>query len=1067
MRGALGLTLLILAALNSVDAPAATHDTRLLRRPTVSQNEVAFAYAGDLWIVGRSGGKARRLTATPGVETDPRFSPDGSLIAFTATVRGNTDVYVISSNGGNPRRLTYHPGLDLVRGWTRDGRRVVFGSSRGVLPTPHTSSYVRLWTAGSEGGAPEMLPMPRAYTGSFSPDGQRIAYEEFSTEFETKEGQLQSAQWRHYRGGRTHPIRVMTLANHSESKLPWQDSNDSDPMWVGDTIYFVSDRNFTANLFAWHAGNGRLEQLTHHDDFDVMNAGAGPGAIVYEQAGFIHLLDTNSGKARRLRIQVDGDFPWALPETRDVSEMVREGAVSPDGSQVAFAARGEIFISSIAQQSVHNLTNSPAVHDRDPAWSADGSQLAWLSDVSGEYQLVIADSSTRERPRAIDLPLKAYFSRPIWSPDGRYILLSDNHLALWMIERSSGRATRIDADTYDDPERRIDPVWSPDARWIAYSRNLQNHLRAIFLYSLQENKAYRLTDSKVDAISPAFDRAGQSLYFLVSTDYGKNVEWPGMSSLERPVTRSVYAAAWSAAGAGPIVALDIAAGDYSGLIAGPSGTLFYAEYEKSGVQRMLAPKSVSVQRYRVSTQQRETFVRGVDMYAVAATGSSLLYRRAADHKWAMAAVGRASDGEDLDIDSSRLRMRVEPRAEWAEIFRETWRIQRDYFYQASMHGANWPAIYAKYAPFVAHVNHRADLDYLIAMVGGELTVGHSAVNGKGDVPRAEPLLVGMLGADYAVDQGHYRIQRIYTGDRWNRAAQAPLAAPGVEVKEGEYLLEVNGRAVTPSCEIYAYFEGTAGKPTQLRIGPSPAAADSRIVTVVPIADEEILRTDEDWIEKNRRRVEQLSGGRMGYVWLSNTGPQGYQAFNRQFFAQLDKTGMILDVRYNQGGFIDDYIVDTLTRTQFGWMAMRDGAVAPVPIDTVYGPKVLLMNESAGSGGDALPHYFRLRSAGPLVGTRTWGGLVGPTAEPPPQTLDGGSISAPSAGFYDAHGRWLIENEGVAPDIEVENTASAVIAGRDPQLERAVEEGMRLLEGKPVQPVPRPAPPDRVSRSASH
>lgn len=1101
MRRAVRLVLVVLGVLNSVIATAAAQDARLLRRPTVSRDEVAFAYASDLWIVAREGGRARRLTATAAIETDPRFSPDGSQIAFTATVGGNTDVYVMPAAGGTPRRLTYHPGLDLLRGWTRDGQRVIIDSARGVLPTPHVSSYVRLWTVGLEGGLPQMLPMPRAYTGTFSPDGKSIAYEEFSTEFETLEGQTQRSQWRHYRGGRTHPIRVMSLADHGETKLPWSDSNDSDPMWIGDTIYFVSDRDFTANLFAWHTQGGELVQLTHHDDYDVMNASAGPDAIVYEQAGFIHLLDTRSGNTRRLHIQVDADFAWARPQTKDAGEMIRDAAVSPDGTQVAFGARGEIFIQAVAGGTPLNLTQTPGVHDRSPAWSANGRQLAWLSDASGEYQIFVADPAQRKRPRAITLPVKGYFSTPAWSPDGRYLLLRDNYLTLWMIESVNGRATRIDADTYDDdPERSIDPVWSADSRWIAYSKSLPNHLRAIFLYSLAEHKIRQVTDSKVDAISPAFDRDGEYLYFLVSTDYARNVDgptWLSMSALDRPVTRTIYAAVLRASGVSPrllparqagidspsgsgididglskrIVPLEIPAGDYFDLIAGAAGTIFYAENETHGVPGLMAPKSLSLQRHDVRARKGETFLRRIDAHDVSAQGSKLLYRKAVDHTWALAATHRPADASDVEIDTGGLRMRVEPRVEWAHIFREAWRVQRDYFYTPTMHGANWQSIYEKYAPFVPHVNHRADLGYLIAMVGGELTVGHSSLSGAGDIPREEsheesheePMTVGMLGADYIVENGRYRIRRIYTGDPWNPALQAPLAVPGVDVKEGDYLLEVNGKSLLPPANVYAAFEGTAGKSTQLRVSSTPKVSDSRVVTVTPVADEEPLRTYEDWIEKNRSLVDKLSGGRVGYVWLPNTWVHGYQAFNRYFYAQLDKEGVIVDARYNQGGLIADYIVDALTRPQLGYLVMRNGATSPMPIGAIYGPKVMLINESAGSGGDALAYSFKLAKAGPLVGTRTWGGLVGPTA-PPPETLDGGGITAPNSTFYDLQGRWLVENEGVAPDIEVENTPAAVIAGHDPQLERAVEEALKRLKSNPVQHVPRPAPPDRVSRS---
>jgi tricorn protease len=1071
------LTRLLLAVLVivsvTVDAFAAA-ETRLLRRPTVSNREVAFAYAGDLWIVSREGGKARRLTATPAVETDPRFSPDGSQIAFTATVGGNTDVYVMPAAGGTIRRLTYHPGYDMARGWTPDGLRVILSSSRAAVPSPVVSSFVRLWTIGLDDGQAQLLPMPRAHTGSLSPDASRIAYEEIATEFETREAHLQSAQWRHYRGGRTHPIRVLKIADCSEIELPWRDSNDSDPMWVGDVIYFLSDRNFTANLFAYHESYGKVEQITRHDDFDIMSASSGSDAVVYEQAGFIHLLDARSGVSRRLRIQVQGDFPWAEPQSKPAGSLLRSVALSSGGSRAAVEARGEIFVGSGRNAQTRNITDSSGAHDRSPAWSPDDRQIAWLSDASGEYQLFVADPSRKGRPRALELPIKGYFSTPVWSPDGRHVALRDNHQALWTIEIASGRATRVDADAHDEPGQRIEPVWSMDSRWLAYSKNTANHLRAIFLYSIEQRTAHPVTDLTADAIAPAFDRDGRYLYFLASTDNAHSADWFSMVSFDRPVRRSVYSALLSAAGeprveiAGlskRIVTLDVPAGEYTGLVTGPAGTIFYAEHEVAGVERILSPKTLSLHRHRVGTKESQPFLRGIDFYGVSGDGNNLVYRSVANQSWAIARTDRPAQAGDTNLDLQRLSVHYDPHAEWANMYREAWRQLRDDFYQPSMHAADWQAVYVRYAAFIPHINHRIDLAYVLAMVQGELSVGHASLTGLGDMPKDEPEVVGMLAADYVLDHGRYRIQRIYTGDPWSRV-RPPLAAPGVNIREGEYLLEVNGKPPMPTAEIYAAFVGTANKPTQLRVSPTPNESDSRVVTVTPLATDEPLRTYEDWIAKNRALVHQRSGGRLGYVWLLNTGPHGYQAFNREFYAQLDKQGVIIDVRYNQGGLLGEYIIDTINRLPFGYVAARDGATALTPFGAMPGPKIMLINESAGSGGDAIAHYFKLAKTGLLIGTRTWGGLVGDSAAAPRETIDGGGVAVPNVGFYDRNGRWLLENEGEKPDIEVRNTAAAVIAGHDPQLDRAIGEAMQALQDIPRQDPPKPPPPDRTSRAGS-
>ncbi len=1085
------LSLAVLVCL-LVPIAASAQGTRLLRRPTVSRDLVAFAYGGDIWVVSRSGGQARRLTSTPEADADPRFSPDGSQIAFTSTVAGNTDVYVVPTAGGDATRLTYHPGVDCVRGWTPDGGRVIFASSRGTLPTPGANSFFRLWSIARQGGQEEPLPMTRAYAGTYAPDGARIAYDEIAVAmFAATWAQNQSSQWRHYRGGRTQPIRVMNLADHSIEKLPWTNSNDSEPMWIGNTIYFLSDRSFTTNLFAYRLDTKQLTELTHHDDFDIMSASAGPDAIVYEQAGYIHLVAAATGKSQRLAIDVTADFPWTRPQFKKVAGMIRNAALSPTGVRAAFEARGEIFTVPADKGNARNLTQSSGAHDRSAVWSPDGSQLAWLSDASGEYQLMIGEQTGATKPRDIALPSKAFFSAPAWSPDGKQLLLEDNHLHLWMIDVATGTATTLDTDTYDDPGRRFDATWSPDSRWIAYSKSLDSHLRAIFLYSLADRKARQITDGLSDATAPAFDGGGRYLYFLASTNYALRTGWLEMSSVDRPVTRAVYLVVLSATEPSPllpetgdepvgtpsattkpatpppvqidfdrigqrILSLNAPAGDYSALAAGAPGTIFYMEPARTSGG---GSPPQNLHRYVLKDRRAATFLEGIRSYALSADTKKLLYQ-ADGSRWGVVPLDRPAKVGDGLLDVARLEAWIDPRAEWAQIFRETWRIEREYFYDPAMHGADWQAVYAKYSPLLPYVAHRSDLGYLIASVGGELTVGHSYLTGSGDEPGQEPVSVGLLGADYTVDRGRFRISRIYSGENWNPELQAPLSAPGVQVAEGDYLLEVNGRPLVPPTNFYQLFEATAGHQTIVPVNSTPSVEGSRLVTVVPIASEEGLRT-RAWIEGNRRLVDKLSGGRLAYVWLPNTGSPGYTAFNRYYYAQQDKDGVVIDERYNQGGMVADYIVNELDRKLMGYFARRDGKPSPSPTVGIYGPKVMVINESAGSGGDALPYYFKQRKIGPLVGTRTWGGLVGTLGIPP--TIDGGGITAPSLAFYDLSGRWALENEGVSPDIEVENTPAAEIAGHDPQLERAVQEGMKLLEQQPVRRVPRPAPINRVSK----
>ena len=1075
-----------LLAMSMTAGLAPAQETRLLRHPTVSRDLIAFQYAADLWVVPRAGGQARRLTSTPGVETEPAFSPDGSRIAFTATVGGNTDVFVVPTAGGDPTRLTFHPGVDRVRGWSPDGSRVIFGSAR--LSPPH-QSYFRLFSIAASGGFEEPLPMPRAFTGSYAPDGRSIAYEEVSTVMFPP--WFEASEWRHYRGGRVHPISVMRLADNSVEKLPWTDSNDQYPLWIGNTVYFLSDRNFTANLFSWTPGAKQVQQLTRHDDFDVMNASAGPDALVYEQAGNIHLFDVKTGKSQQVPISVTGDFPWARAQFKRVASMISNSALSPTGMRVAIEARGEIFTVPAEKGDYRNLTKSPSVHDQGPAWSPDGTQLAWFSDESGEYQIMIGDQSGLTKPRAIPLPAPGFYSSLEWSPDGKQLSFEDHRMTLWTADAATGKCMRIDADVFDDPFRDMEAAWSPDSKFLAYSRNLDNHLRALFIYSFADGKSSQITDGLSDAVSPTFDAGGKYLYFLASTDYGPRTGWLEMSSIDRPVRRSIYLAVLPASEPSPLlpeagdepvpattaskakpdstVRLDIAGigqrilslnvppGDYSQVEAGPAGTIFYAE-PMTGA----GPGTLRLHRYQLKERAAAPFLEGIREYSLSGDRKKLLYQAPGGEggRWGIVTTDRGGRVGDGPVSMAQLEMWVDPRAEWAQIFREAWRVQRDKFYDPKMHGANWDAVYAKYSPLLPFVAHRSDLGYLIASTAGELVVGHSYLTGGGDEPTDTPVAVGMLGADFSIENGRYRLRHIYSGENWNPDLRAPLRAPGIQVSEGDYVLEVNGAPLVPPANPYSVFQGTAGRQTVLRLNSTPSLEGSRLVTVVPVPSEDALRS-RAWVERNRRIVDSLSNGRLAYVWLPNTGGPGYTYFTRYYFAQQNKEGAVIDERYNQGGQVADYIVNELNRTLMGYFATRDGKPSTSPTAGIFGPKVMIINESAGSGGDALPFMFKQRKLGPLVGTRTWGGLVGTTGVP--GTIDGGGITAPNLAFYDLTGRWSVENEGIKPDIEVEYSAAEVIKGHDPQLERAVAEALRLLAQNPVGRVARPAPIDRASK----
>lgn len=1054
---------------------AQTEKPLLLQKPTINRTHVVFSYAGDLWIAPREGGEARRLTVGPGIETDPYFSPDGTLIAFSGEYDGNVDVYVVPATGGVPRRLTWHPDADRVVGWTPDGKRILFSSSR------HSYTRVsRLFTVPVEGGFPEEVPLPMAEQGSYSPDGTRLAYVPLRPAF---------IAWKRYRGGRTTPIWIADLKDSRIEKIPRDNSNDFYPMWVGDRIYFLSDRNGRFSLFAYDLKTRQVREVVPNSGMDFKSASAGPDAIVYEQFGSLNLYDLKTGRTRRIPITLAGDLPTIRPSFERVARSIRDAGLSPTGVRAVFEARGEILTVPVEKGDIRNLTNSPGVADRYPAWSPDGRRIAYFSDESGEYALHIADQSglgpTEKIP--LDNPPSFYYS-PVWSPDGKKIAYTDARLNLWYMDLEKKTPVKVDTDTYSKPERTLDPSWSPDSRWIAYTRQLRNHFRAVFIYSLEENKSRQVTDGMSDARYAAFDPNGELLYFTASTDIGPASGWLDMSGFNRPVSRNVYVIVLrkdlpsplapesdeekpqeaakpkeppkkEETGAAPrvridfdnisqrILALPIPARNYSGLWVGKSGILFLAEAEPV-TQRMR--QTVNIHRFELKTRKTDRFLEAVRFFDVSHNGEKVLYRKG--DQWAVAGAAQPPKPGEGVLRLDAMEVRVDPKAEWRQMYREVWRIERDFLYDPGLHGLDLAAVMKKYEPYLDGIAHREDLNYLFSEMLGELCLGHVRAGG-GDVPEIRRVGVGLLGADYRIENGRYRFARIYSGENWNPDLRAPLTQPGVNVQEGEYLLAVNGRELRPPDNLYSFFEGTAGKQVRLRVGPDPSGAGSREVTVVPVESEAMLR-HYAWVEGNRRKVDQMTGGRVAYVYLPNTGEAGYASFNRYYFSQIDKQAAIIDERFNGGGMAADYIIDSMRRSLMNYWTTRYGEIFTTPLAAIFGPKVMIINEYAGSGGDAIAWYFRKARLGPLVGKRTWGGLVGIFGFPP--LIDGGMVTAPNLAFFNTEGDWEVENRGVPPDIEVEFDPAAWRQGRDPQLEKAVEIVLDALKKNPP-PVPKKPP----------
>jgi len=1101
----------------------------LLRFPSLSHDKIAFRYADDIWTVSRDGGEAERLTSDGQVVAGPFYSPDGAWIAYSAHLNGNTDAYVIPASGGVPRRITWHPDGSTVAGWSPDGKDVLIDSMAASF-----RHYMRIFRVHADGtGVPEPLPLPSAAQISYSPDGQSVAYEPYS--------KWQPA-WKRYVGGQTSPIWVVNLKTLDLVKVPRENSNDSNPVWVGDQVYFLSDRDSTGTnngpvtLYRYDTKTQQVSLVMKNNGLDMKSFQAGPATdisgtdrtvLIVEQFGRILLVDPVSGMNMPIPITIHGELASLAPHRVKLSpEDIQNAALSPTGARAVFEARGEIFTVPAEKGDTRNLTQTPGVAERDPSWSPDGKTIAYFSDASGEYQLFLHEQTGFKPPTVIDLgPEPSYFYSPTWSPDSKHIAYTDKHLRLWVVDVPAGKPVLVDTGIYGSFGADFGAAWSPDSKWIAYHRDLNNQLRAIFLYSMETHKFTQVTDGMSDATNPSFDPNGKYLYFLASTDDGPSKAGIDLSSLDRAQTTAPYVVVLAADGASPIppqsddekikdaekkdsdrkdadkndtdkkeaaatdtgkekktddkdkkdadkpvvvkvdldkigdrvLSLPIPARNYAGLAVGKTGVLYLAETSPFG-RSSSEDRGAGIRaiwRFTLEKRQPETVLSDIDAFSVSFDGSKVLY----GHKggWTIAAADdlkpdAAAPGKPLNLGG--LETVIDPRAEWRQMYHETWRIQRDFLYDPHTHGLSIPKAEAKYKPFLDALASRSEFSYLSTEMLGEITIGHMFIRPPHVADHETK--TGLLGADYKVENGRYRIAKILGGQNWTPGLASPLTLPGVSVKEGEYLLAVNGRDLKAGDNLYQFFEATAGKQTVLHVGPNADGKDARDVTVIPISDEDGLRYL-NWIEGNRRKVGELSGGKVAYVYMPNTGGPGYTSFNRYFYAQLDKQALVLDERYNEGGFIADYVVDALKRFPLSGAIERDGKPIHDPVGAIFGPKVMLINQNSGSGGDAMPWYFRKAGIGKLVGTRTWGGLVGIGGYP--QLLDGGSVTAPRYAIYGINGQWEVENHGIAPDVAVEDLPKAVAEGHDLQLETGVQMVLDELKAHPVPEIPIPPYPN--------
>lgn len=1060
----------LLLVLCSMSFPIfAQNQTLLIQQPTISDSNIAFVYGGDIWISDLDGAGARRLTSHPATESNPKFSPNGQWIAFSANYEGNTDVYVISVNGGQADRLTWHPQADTVNGWSNDGAHVLFASAREI----RNSRSNQLYHIALTGGFPEKLMEAVAVEGSWAPDGRRIA---FRPHWAAHAG---SSGWRLHRGGATPPIWIIDTESQEVEKVPHPRANETNPMWSGDVVYFLSDRDDRAvNLFSYDTNSKTVNQLTEETQWDIRAADINNDTILYEVGGRLKTYNLNNNRVSDVMISINPDSPQTRPSWKDASSNIQNIQLSPTAQRALITARGDVFTVPLNDGSTRNLTTTAGVRESDALWSPLGDKIAYISDLNSVHQIVVADQTGRGDEEFFELGVTDYYSLLAWGKQASRLIYEDNHLNLYSLDLTTRQHTLIRTDM-----RRIGTSISisPDDQWLAYTEGLSNYFSTIVLYNFETQESLQLTDGMSVAWSPAFSRDGQTLYFTASTNAGPLQVGLDMSTQERPLRSAIYAAVLAADGKSPLlpksgdeeatstanddeeseaneaepvtvidfeniqrrlVALPIPERNYSNLTIAEDGSLFYLERVQPGGSNELPSSERRAINYlnRFDFESKEvTMVKDeIANYIMSEDGKTLLLMGPGQ---ALLTATIAEKIEPSPLSTNDVKMFIDPREEWAQIFDETWRMEKQFFYAENMHGLDWNAVRDRYAELLPYVSTREDLNVLLREMIAEMQVGHNRVSG-GDIHQETRVRIGLLGADLRIENGAYRIKKIYTGEQWNPFLKAPLSAPGIGVDEGDYIIAVNGIELSPSINIYSLFAETAGDQVTLLVSDSPSATESREAIVEPVSSERALR-QWNWIEQNRKTVEEKTDGRVGYVYLPDTAGGGYTYFNRMFFSQVDKEALIIDERRNGGGQAANYITDVLGRGYLGSWSDRDGMIYDTPGGAMYGPKIMLVDQDAGSGGDFLPYAFSHQNIGTLVGTTTWGGLIGISANP--SLIDGGSLVIPFFRFFSTEGDWRIENEGTSPDIEVQLEPDGTNAGIDTQLERGIEEALSQLE----------------------
>lgn len=1061
----------------------AAKEARLMRFPDINGDLVAFVYAGDIWTVSSQGGSAKRLTSHKGLELFPKISPDGKWIAFSAEYSGSRQVYVMPAGGGAPKQLTYYNDVGIMppRGgwdyvvldWTPDSKEILVKANR----TPYGRRPGKYYLVAIDGGLEKALAIPEAGFGSFSPDGKQICYTPISREFRT---------WKRYKGGRASDVWVYDLEKNVSKQLTTFVGSDQIPSWYKEKIYYASDQELTLNIFSYDLKSGNIAQLTKHTEYDVMWPSGEGKWLVYENGGYLYKLDLDSGTETKIPVNIRFDSPYTLPYFKKVKKNIHSMAISPTGKRVLLDARGDIFSVPAKHGEIRNLTRSQGIREIHPAWSPDGKYIAYYSDKTGEYEVYLRKANENDNSQPVQLTAgsKTWKYQAVWSPDSQKLLFGDRQPVLRILDIRTKKISVIDRGHLSDIE---DYVWSPDSAWVAYTKEGSNGYNAIWIYSLAENKTRQLTDNRYGDEGPVFSPEGKYLFFLSDRSFNPTFSTFEFDYLYNKSTK-VYAVPLQkstppllkdkedieeikkeetkkynskkpkktipAAKSGVKVVIDF--DGFDGRVTAlpvPNDDYNYIEAVPGGV---IYVRDGKLYKFDVEKKKElEIFANPTDL-VLSADRKKILYASGKDYGIIDIKPGQKPGTGKLALDA--LQMKIEPLKEWQQIFNDGWRIFRDWFYAANLHGVDWMKMKKRYGQLVPYVKHRADLDYIFGELVGESNTGHCYVN-WGDFPRVKRMDTGLLGAVLEADKsaGRYKIAKIFKGENWNKRTRSPLTEQGIDVKEGDYLIALNGYDVTIKDNPYRFLENTVGKRIEIVVNGKPVKTGARKYKIKPIASELSLFYL-DWVEARRKIVDKLSGGRIGYIHVPNTAFEGNRELYKGMYAYHNKEALIIDDRYNGGGFIPDVMVEFLGRGALGYWAQQGIKPFRTPGIMHEGPKVMLINYYSSSGGDAFPYFFKKRKLGTVIGTRTWGGLVGISGNA--VFADGGSMNVPTFGLYDTEGKWTVEGVGVYPDIKVVDEPHLIAQGKDPCIEKAVEVLLKQLKEKPVKKVKQPADPDR-------